>query len=130
MVKKAKTMCRLTPNQINEKLLFISDYTNAVNPAAGSSVDPNANVTMKTVATLGGELVKDFRIQINRQSAYNHIQTEFGTEIADKYIDYLEDHLIYRNDESADSPFTPYCVAISMYPLLESGTIPLGGSSS
>lgn len=128
--KKIKPMVRLTEKQIQDKLDFIDNYLAASNASTASMVDANANVEIKTVATLGAELNKDINIQLNRRTLYNKITELFGLEVADRYILYLEDHLIYKHDESAQTPGTPYCVAINMYPLLEHGIIPLGGSSS
>ena len=61
------TFTQLTPNQLDTKLAFIEQYIQAANPAEGSKLDANANVTMKTITSLEAELHKDINIQINRR---------------------------------------------------------------
>lgn len=129
MAKKLKPMVRLSKEQIEQKKLFIEHYIEADNPAKASAVDANSNVVKKTVSTLGAELQKDFNIQINRSTMYDYIQKMFDTETADKYIEMLESHVLYKHDETSPTPGTPYCVSISMYPFLEHGMVPLGGES-
>lgn len=126
---KFKPMVRLTKEQIKQKQEQISRYMNSSNAAEGSLVDANANVSLKTVSTLGAELQKDFCIQLNRQTVYDYIAKLFGTDLANDYTDMIESHILYKNDESSLTPGTPYCVAINMYPFLENGMIGLGGES-
>ena len=52
----------LTPDQMKDRLGFIRSYIEAQNPASGSEVDSNANVTSKTLATLEAELYKPYTI--------------------------------------------------------------------
>ena len=52
----------------------------------------------------------------------------YGKRLAEQYIDDLESHVLYKHDESG-TPGYPYCVAITMYPFLESGLRELGGVS-
>ena len=58
---------RLTDGQLDSKLSFIKNYIAATNAANGSLVDANANVTVKTMATLEAELHKFENIQVNRK---------------------------------------------------------------
>lgn len=129
MANKAKPMCRLTKEQIRKKQAQIDRYIASANPADGSLVDANSNVTTKTVSTLGAELQKDFCIQLNRQTLCDYIEKYFSKELADEYVDMLESHVLYKHDESSISPGVPYCVAINMYPFLEDGMTKLGGES-
>lgn len=124
-----KPMVRLTKKQIKEKQRQIKQYMEAANAATGSLVDSNANVSIKTVTTMGAELQKDYAIQLNRQTLADYIEKEFGTELADEYIDMLERHVLYKHDEASIAPGQPYCVAISMYPFLLDGMVKLGGES-
>lgn len=126
---KLKTMCRLSKDQIEQKKLFFKQYAKSQNPASGSMVDANANVVTRTVSTCGLEAYKDMCIQVNRSTLYDKIEELFGKEEADLYIDLLENHDIYKGDESPLHPATPYCVAISMSPFLEHGMTKLGGES-
>lgn len=117
---------KLTSKQIDKKIDFIKDYTHADNPASGSKLDANANVTMKNLTSMSCELNKDINIQINRQILFNKISKLFDDEIANEYIRQLEDHEIYTHDETS---LMPYCVAISMYPFLTDGMKKLGGEA-
>lgn len=120
-------MCRLSKSQLQTKIDFIKDYISASNAATGSTFDSNANVSSKNVATLLAEVNKDINIQIKRGLVTEQIANLFGQDIADKYVDQLEKHEIYAHDET--SGFLPYCVAISMYPFIESGLQAFGGEA-
>lgn len=117
---------KLTNEQIDKKIQFITDYLKAANAAEGSKLDANANVTHKNVATLEAEINKDVNIQINRRLVYKKITELFDRDLADEYIRQIEAHEIYVHDETS---LKPYCASISMYPLLTNGLVPLGGES-
>lgn len=119
-------MIRLSPEQIQKKIDFINQYKSAANPAEGSKLDANANVTHKNVATLEAEINKDINIQINRALVANKISALFGPDLAKEYHRQIEDHEIYVHDETS---LKPYCTSISMYPLLLEGLKGLGGES-
>lgn len=108
---------------------FIKNYINASNAATGSKYDSNANVSNKNVVTLGQEIHKGENIQQNRYIMHNKIKALYSKKLADQYIQDLENHTIYRHDESG-TPGFPYCVAITMYPFLTDGLTKLGGVSS
>jgi ribonucleoside-triphosphate reductase len=118
-------MVRLSNNQLTAKRRFMERYMGAANAASGSLVDPNANVSQKNIATLASELNKDINIQLNRFNMVKEITKEYGEELAQEYIRQLEDHEIYKHDESS---IFPYCVSVTLYPYLLNGTVPLGGS--
>ena len=126
---KLKPMCRLTKEQIDQKKMFIDNYIQSSNASTGSLMDANANVSVKTVATLGAEVYKDMCIQVNRSTMKDYIEKFFDRKTADEYIELLEDHTLYKHDETCFAPGVPYCVAISMYPFLEHGMTTLGGES-
>lgn len=109
-------------------LNFVEQYTNSENAATGSKFDSNANVEYKNVATLSGETYKSEAIGINRLRMFKKIKELYGEEVANKYIEQLEKHEIYKHDET--NPFLPYCVSISMYPFICNGLKKLGGISS
>jgi ribonucleoside-triphosphate reductase len=119
-------MIRLSEKQISQKIDFISHYLNSNNAADGSSLDANANVSSKNIATLEAELNKDINIQVNRQLVKNKIEELFGRELANEYIRQIEAHEIYVHDETS---LKPYCASISMYPFLLDGLMKLGGES-
>lgn len=116
----------LTPDQMKDRLGFIRSYIEAQNPASGSEVDSNANVTHKTLATLEAELYKPYTIELNRRMVCAKLRERFGDDIANSYINDLKNHLIYIHDETS---LKPYCASISLYPFLLEGTKSVGGVS-
>ncbi|MBR1872670.1 MAG: ribonucleoside-triphosphate reductase [Bacteroidales bacterium] len=113
---------------LRKKRDFIRDYIKASNAATGSKFDANANVTRKNIVTLGQELYKENNIKQNRYIMRDKIKALYSKSLADQYIRDLEDHTLYKHDESG-TPGYPYCVAITMYPFLVSGLRELGGVS-
>ena len=118
---------KLSDNQILQKVDFITNYIKSENAATASVVDSNANVSNKNLATLQGEIYKDFSIQIRRKIMFDKIEELFDKETAQSYINDIKNHYIYQNDETG--LLLPYCVSISMYPFLTGGLIKLGGES-
>ena len=110
-----------------EKLKFLADYCDAANAATGSKYDANANVEHKNIATLIGELPKSNFIRLNRRLLTDRIKQMYGKELADRYIDLLTHHFIYKNDETS---LANYCASITMYPWLLNGTASIGGNST
>ncbi len=110
-----------------EKLNFLVDYCQAANAATGSKYDANANVEHKNIATLIGELPKASFIRLNRRLLTDRIKKMYGKDLADKYIDLLTHHFIYKNDETS---LANYCASITMYPWLIGGTASIGGNST
>ena len=110
-----------------DKLNFLTAYMEAANAATGSKFDANANVEHKNIATLIGELPKSNFIRLNRRLLTDRIKKMYSKELADKYIDMLTHHFIYKNDETS---IAPYCASITMYPWLISGTTSIGGNST
>ena len=119
-------MLRLYPEQIQSKLSFIQHYMAAHNAADGSTMDANANVTHKNIATLESELLKDVFVQINRAQVSRKIAALFGDGLAREYVRQIEAHEIYVHDETS---LKPYCVSVTMYPFLRDGLTKLGGES-
>lgn len=109
-----------------EKLNFLVDYCKASNAATGSKYDANANVEHKNIATLIGELPKSSFIRLNRRLLTDRIKKLYGKEMAERYIDLLNHHYIYKNDETS---LANYCASITMYPWLLGGTASIGGNS-
>ena len=110
-----------------EKLKFLTDYCKTSNAATGSKFDANANVEHKNIATLIGELPKASFIRLNRRLLVDRIKQMFGKDVAEEYIDKLNHHFIYKNDETS---LANYCASITMYPWLMNGTGPIGGNST
>lgn len=106
---------------------FIESYRGASNAATGSKYDANANVEHKNITTCAGELVKGEKIGTNRLLMIDKITQMYGGELAEEYIRQLENHEIYKHDETS---IAPYCVSITMYPFLLNGLGDIGGVSS
>ncbi|GIM62074.1 anaerobic ribonucleoside-triphosphate reductase [Capnocytophaga canis] len=117
---------KLTPEQLKTKCNFIENYLTSQNAASGSLFDSNANVSNKNIATMEAELNKDINIQVNRMLVSRKIAQLFGQDLANEYIRQIEEHEIYVHDETS---LKPYCVSVSMYPLLLDGLLKLGGES-
>jgi ribonucleoside-triphosphate reductase len=116
----------LEDREVRDKLRFLMDYCNASNAASGSKYDANANVENKNMATLIGELPKSNFIRLNRRMLTDRLKEMYGKEVADRYIELLNSHYIYKNDETS---LANYCASITMYPWLIGGTTSIGGNS-
>ncbi len=110
-----------------QKVEFLTEYMEASNAATGSKYDANANVEHKNIATLIGELPKSNFIRLNRRLLTERIKKMYGKELADEYINKLNHHFIYKNDETS---LANYCASITMYPWLIGGTLAIGGGST
>lgn len=113
--------------EVKDKVEFLINYCNAKNAATGSKYDANANVEKKNIATLIGELPKSNFIRLNRRMLCDRIKEMYGKELSDKYLYYLNNHFIYKNDETS---MANYCASITMYPWLLNGTTTIGGNST
>lgn len=112
--------------EVRDKLQFLMDYCDAKNAATGSKYDSNANVENKNMATLIGELPKSNFIRLNRRMLTDRLKDMYGKEVSDRYIELLNEHYIYKNDETS---LANYCASITMYPWLINGTTAIGGNS-
>lgn len=113
-------------NRYQKYIDFIHKYKTASNASTGSEVDSNANVESKNITTLSGEIYKREAIGTNRLLMMNKLSELYGEEWAERYIDRLELHLLYKHDETN---LSVYCVSITLYPFLFNGLVPLGGQS-
>ena len=112
--------------ETRDRLQFLINYCDAENPATGSKYDSNANVEKKNIATLIGEIPKAGFIRLNRRLLTDRIKEMYGKEVSDKYLNLLQNHFIYKNDETS---LANYCASITMYPWLLNGTLSVGGNS-
>ncbi len=113
--------------ETRDKLNFLIDYCNAINPATGSKYDANSNVENKNMATLIGELPKSNFIRLNRRLLTDKLKELYGKEVSEQYVQMLESHILYKNDETS---LSNYCASITMYPWLLNGTKEIGGNST
>jgi len=106
---------------VRERIDYIERYSSSDDNASSSSeTDANANVTMKNVANLEGEVYKVNNRTIQRQRMKDKLK-ELYPEIAKQYEIDLENHIIYVHDEASSPVPKPYCMAGSLYPLMTEG---------
>ena len=91
-------------------------------------MDPNANVERKSIATLETEIFKRDAIAINRLALYQKLSQMYGVDTAEEYLRQLEEHEIYRHDETGVIG-KPYCASVTLYPFLFHGNTTIGGTS-
>lgn len=115
---------------VRNKIEFINKFKQASN-AANSTVDDNSNVANKNIAILNAEAHKADNIRISRAMVVNKLRELYPDFNAKRYIRDLEDHVIYKHDESSFAgAVAPYCVSVTMYPFLMDGIKGLGGLSA
>jgi len=120
----------VSDSELKKRGDFITSYINATNASTGSKYDSNANVANKNIATLNAEIPKFENIMFNRKNTSSRIKKLYSNKLAKQYIDDLENHIIYKHDESSFGINSPYCVAIQSYPFLTDGLKGLGGLSA
>lgn len=106
---------------IRERIDYMNKYSQSNDNAATSSeTDANANVTMKNVANLEGEVYKTTNRVIQRQRMKDKLNEMFP-EVAKQYEEDLNHHIIYTHDEATTPVLKQYCMAVSLYPLIMEG---------
>jgi len=112
---------------IKERVDYMDNYArSAENAATSSETDANANVAIKNVANLDGEVFKTLNRQIQRYRMKKKLKEMFP-EVADQYERDLNHHTIYIHDEASSPAVKNYCEAVSLYPLVMEGTKGLDG---
>ena len=109
---------------IRERLDYMDKYANSGDNASTSSeTDSNANVTMKNVANLEGEVYKVTNRRIQRQRMKDKLNEMFPEEddLGKQYIKDLENWIIYTHDEASSPVLKPYCMAATLFPLMAEG---------
>lgn len=115
---------------VDKKKAFINRYKGASN-TANATVDDNSNVNGKNIGILNAEIHKEDNIQINRGMIVGKLRELYPDFDAKQYIRDLENHIIYKHDESSFAgAISPYCCSISMYPFITSGIKDIGGLSA
>ena len=82
----------------------------------------------KSIATLETELFKEDAVALNRLAMYRKLSELYGADLAEEYLRQLEEHEIYRHDETAVVG-KPYCASVTLYPFLLHGNTSIGGTS-
>lgn len=113
---------------VKEIIKFMKDYCDASNAATGSKYDPNSNVAEKNIATMAHETPKRNNLDVNRELMRIKLTELYGEDFAAQYKKDLDNHIIYKHDETGLIP--TYCASISMYPFLLNGLENIGGNSS
>ena len=106
---------------IKERIDYMDKYSSSgTNAATASETDSNANVTMKNVANLEGEVYKTTNRRIQRQRMKDELNI-LSPEVAKQYEKDLNHHIIYTHDEASTPVLKQYCMAVSLYPLMTEG---------
>lgn len=106
---------------VRKRIDYMNEYSQSnENAAASSETDANANVTMKNVANLEGEVYKTTNRVIQRQRMKDKLSKMYP-EVAKKYEEDLNSHIIYTHDEATTPVLKQYCMAVSLYPLMMEG---------
>lgn len=106
---------------IKERIDYMNEYSHSDdNAATASETDANANVTMKNVANLEGEVYKTTNRVIQRQRMKDKLNQLFP-EVSKQYELDLNHHIIYTHDEASTPVLKQYCMAVSLYPLMTDG---------
>ena len=106
---------------IKSRIDYMNKYSLSNNNASTSSeTDSNANVSMKNVANLEGEVYKTTNRLIQRQRMKDKLN-ELFPDIAKQYEEDLNHHIIYTHDEATTPALKPYCMAVTLYPLMVEG---------
>lgn len=114
---------------VREREEFIKNFMKAANPADGSEVDDNSNVSNKNIAVLNNELYKSNNIDLNRFRVTEKLKELYPDFDYKQYGRDLHKHIIYKHDENSTFGF-PYCVALSCFPFLQGGIKGIGGLSA
>lgn len=67
-------------------------------------------------------------VALNRLAMYRKLSELYGVDLAEEYLRQLEEHEIYRHDETAVIG-KPYCASVTLYPFLLHGNTSIGGTS-
>ena len=59
---------------------------------------------------------------------YQKLTEMYGVDLAEEYLRQLEDHEVYRHDETGLIG-QPYCASVTLYPFLFKGNTTIGGTS-
>jgi ribonucleoside-triphosphate reductase len=106
---------------IRERIDYMNNYSNSsLNASSSSETDCNANIAMKNVANLEGEVYKTTNRIIQRQRMKSKLK-ELFPEVADQYEKDLNNHIIYTHDEASTPVLKYYCCAVTLYPLMVEG---------
>lgn len=110
---------RKSIRDLDNWLDYMESYKDSsANAAASSATDPNANVAIKNVANLEGEVYKPTNRLIQRRRMQKYLKKLYpGQGLDIQYIKDIEHHTHYPHDEASTPVPKNYCEANSMYPI-------------
>ena len=108
----------MSPKQL-DTCKFFKNFMNTT-IVADATIDDNANVTNKNIATMLNEANKPFLKLLSRNKLYIEIQEEFGVDVANEFLESAINGEIYEHDSHLSS-YQPYCFAFSLKPIVEKG---------
>ena len=112
---------------IKERLEYMDRYARSnENAATASETDANANVAVKNVANLNGEVYKTTNRLVQRYNMRKSLKKLFP-QYEQNYEKDLEHHIIYTHDEASFPIPLNYCEAVSLWPFLMHGTSGMDG---
>ena len=112
---------------IKDRVDYMEEYIHSdENAATSSEEDANANVSIKNMANLDGEVYKTLNRQIQRYRMRKKLEEECP-EVAHQYEKDLEHHIIYTHDEASVPTVKNYCEAVTLYPMVSEGTRAMDG---
>lgn len=107
---------------IEERVHYINNYMDSgANAATSSETDANANVSLKNVANIDGEVYKVLNRPIQRYRMRKKLE-QLYPEVAYQYEKDLTHHIIYAHDEASAPTIKNYCEAVTLYPMLVGGS--------
>lgn len=85
-----------------------------------ATIDDNANVTNKNIATMLNEANKPFLKLLSRNKLYIEMKEEFGIDIANEFLESVINGELYEHDSHLSS-YQSYCFSFSLKPIVEKG---------
>ena len=112
---------------LRERVEYMDEYgrTNA-NAATASETDANANVAIKNVANLTGEVWKTQNRKIQRYRMRKKLKEMFP-QYEQSYEKDLRRRIIYVHDEASTPAVEPYCKAVTLWPFVLHGSSGMDG---
>ena len=95
---------------IKERVDYMERYSDqSTNAATSSETDANANVAVKNVANLDGEVYKTTNRKIQRYRMKKELEKEFpGDPINNQYEQDINNHIVYVHDEASSPAIKNY----------------------
>lgn len=114
---------------VNKKREWIENYKKADN-TADATVDDNSNVANRNIGIINAEIHKEDNQMLNRGMVTAKLKELFPDFSSKQYLQDLDSHILYKNDEKGFAGIAPYCVSITMYPFILNGLKEIGGMAA